>query len=182
MERSTRRVLALLSAWTGVMAIAAGAQQQAGGNAPAGAQRPKSEQEIRFERLQRGSRVMNASCSVSACHTIRAIQTSAKDEEGWKQTVQSMVEKGAKVAPEDVPFLTEYLARFHAPLPEGEGRAIVLNICTICHDLERVRTHGGTVEDWFDLINAMIGEGAPLTDEQIPVVLKYLATNFPPKN
>jgi hypothetical protein len=26
----------------------------------------------------------------------------------------------------------------------------------------------------------MIGEGAPLTDEQIPVILKYLATNFPP--
>jgi mono/diheme cytochrome c family protein len=164
-----------------MMAAALAAQQPAGG-APAASQRPKSEQEIRFERLQRGSRVMNSSCSVSACHTVRAIQTSAKDEEAWKQTVQTMIEKGAKVAPEDIPFLTEYLARFHAPLPDGEGRAIVLNICTICHDLERVRTHGGTVEDWFDLINAMIGEGAPLTDEQIPIVLKYLAQNFPPRN
>jgi cytochrome c5 len=181
MKVSTRRVLGAVSAWTAMMAIAVTAQQPAGG-APAAAQRQKSEQDLRFERLQRGSRVMNASCGVSACHTIRAIQTSAKDEDGWKKTVQSMIDKGAKVSPEDAPFLTEYLARFHAPLPDGEGRAIVLNICTICHDLERVRTHGGTVEDWFDLINAMIGEGAPLTDDQIPVVLKYLAQNFPPRN
>lgn len=178
MTVSTRRVLGVLSVWCAVTAIAVAAQQPAAAP-PAG---QKSEQELRFERLQRGSRVMNASCGVSTCHTVRAIQTSAKDEAAWKQTVQAMIDKGAKVAPEDVPFLTEYLTRFHAPLPEGEGKAIVLNICTICHDLERVRTHGGTVEDWFDLINAMIGEGAPLTDEQIPVVLKYLATNFPPRN
>ena len=180
MKASTRRILGVVSAWTVAMAVAVQTQQPAGTAAPAAQQ--KSEQELRFERLQRGSRVMNASCGVSTCHSVRAIQTSAKDEQGWKQTIQAMIEKGAKVAPDDVPFLTEYLVRFHAPLPEGDGRAIVLNICTMCHDLERVRNHGGTVNDWFDLINAMIGEGAPLTDEQIPVVLKYLATNFPPRN
>ncbi len=180
MKASTRRILGVVSAWTVAMAVAVQTQQPAGTAAPAAQQ--KSEQELRFERLQRGSRVMNASCGVSTCHSVRAIQTSAKDEQGWKQTIQAMIEKGAKVAPDDVPFLTEYLVRFHAPLPEGAGRAIVLNICTMCHDLERVRNHGGTVNDWFDLINAMIGEGAPLTDEQIPVVLKYLATNFPPRN
>jgi hypothetical protein len=125
---------------------------------------------------------MNLTCSASGCHTIRPVQTAAKDEEGWTKTIDDMIARGAKVSPEDRPFLTEYLVRFHGPLPDGEGKPIVLTICTMCHDLERVRTHGGTVEDWFDLLNAMIGEGAPLLDEQIPVVLKYLATNFPPRN
>jgi mono/diheme cytochrome c family protein len=162
-----------------VMAVALSAQQPAG--APAAAPpAEKSEQQLLFERYQRGERVMNASCSAVGCHTIRPIQTAAMDQDGWSKTISAMLEKGAKVGAEDVPILTDYLVRFHGPLPEGEGKAIVLNICTMCHDLQRVRTHGGTVEDWFDLLNAMIGEGAPLTDEQIPVILKYLATNFPP--
>jgi mono/diheme cytochrome c family protein len=161
------------------MAIVVNAQPP--GAAPAAAaQDEKAEQQQLFERLQRGERLMNATCSAVGCHTIRPIQTAAMDEAGWSKTIASMIEKGAKLEQADVPILTEYLVRFHGPLPEGEGRAIVLNICTMCHDLQRVRTHGGSVEDWFDLINAMIGEGAPLTDEQIPIVLKYLATNFPP--
>jgi cytochrome c5 len=179
MKPSTLRVLGVVSAWMAAMAIAVSARQPAAAPEPK-PQTQKSEQEILFERYQRGERVMNASCSAVGCHTIRPIQTAAMDEEGWSKTISAMIEKGAKVEPDDVPILTDYLVRFHGPLPEGEGRAIVLNICTMCHDLQRVRTHGGSVEDWFELLNAMIGEGAPLTDEQIPIILKYLATNFPP--
>jgi cytochrome c5 len=177
LKPSTRRVMGLLSAWAAAMTIVVSGQQPAG--TPA-ATPQKSEQQLLFERYQRGERVMNASCSAVGCHTIRPIQTAAMDEAGWSQTISTMLEKGAKVDPDDVPVLTDYLVRFHGPLPEGEGRAIVLNICTMCHDLQRVRTHGGSVEDWFELLNAMIGEGAPLTDDQIPIILKYLATNFPP--
>jgi hypothetical protein len=161
-----------------MMAIAVSGQQPAA--APQAPEKQKTEQELLFERYQQGERVMNASCSAVGCHTIRPIQTAAMDEEGWSKTIAAMIDKGAKVEPDDVPILTDYLVRFHGPLPEGEGRAIVLNICTMCHDLQRVRTHRGSVEDWFELLNAMIGEGAPLTDDQIPIILKYLATNFPP--
>ena len=179
MKRSTRRVLELVFAWVAAMAIVVSAQQPSGA-ATAAPQEEKSEQQLLFERYQRGERVMNGSCSAVGCHTIRPIQTAAMDEAEWSKTISAMIEKGAKVDAEDVPILTDYLVRFHGPLPDGEGKEIVLNICTMCHDLQRVRTHGGSVEDWFDLLNAMIGEGAPLTDAQIPIVLKYLATNFPP--
>jgi cytochrome c5 len=177
MKPSTRRVLALVSAWVAVVAAVLSAQQPA---APA-PQGEKSSQQIAFERFQRAERVMNMSCSVSGCHTVRPIQTAAKDQEGWTQTVDAMIAKGAKLEkPEDKDILIEYLVQQHGPLPEGEGRAILLNTCTICHDLQRVRTRRATPEGWKELLEEMIFEGAPLSDENIPILLVYLARNFRP--
>ena len=138
MKPSTRRVVGLVSAWLPVIIFVAvvSAQQPAAPAAPAG---QKTAQEIAFERFQRAERVMNLSCSVSGCHTIRPIQTAAKDEAGWTQTIAMMVEKGAKITPEDTDVLKDYLVRYHGPLPEGDGRAVLLNICTMCHDLKRIR-------------------------------------------
>jgi cytochrome c5 len=158
------------------LAIVVSGQQPAAPASPAPAE--KSPQQLAFERFQRAERVMNLSCSDAACHTIRPIQTAAMDEAGWMKTIAAMVEKGAKIAPDDLPILTEYLVRYHGPLPDGDGKAIMLNICTLCHDLQRVRSHRSTVEGWKELIDAMIFEGAPLPDDAIPVLLTYLARNF----
>jgi len=38
---------------------------------------------------------------------------------------------------EDVSGFVDYLVRKHGPLPEGAGKKIMLNECTLCHDLER---------------------------------------------
>jgi hypothetical protein len=177
MKPSTRRVVALVSAWVTVVAAIVSAQPPSGA-APQG---DKSPQQIRFERIQRAERVMNGSCSAVGCHTIRPIQTAAKDLEGWTKTVDAMIEKGAKLPlPEDKEILIEYLVDYHGPLPEGEGKAILLNICTICHDLQRVRTRRATPEGWHELLENMIFEGAPLSDENIPILLTYLARNFRP--
>jgi len=155
-----------------------GAQQPP---SPAAPQSDKSPQQIAFERFQRAERVMNGSCSVTGCHTIRPIQTAAKDQEGWTITVDAMIEKGAKLElPDDKDILIQYLVQQHGPLPEGEGKAILLNTCTICHDLQRVRTRRATPEGWKELLEEMIFEGAPLSDENIPILLVYLARNFRP--
>jgi cytochrome c5 len=178
MKPSTRRILGLVSAWVAVVAVVVSAQQPAGSTAPPG---DKSPQQIAFERFQRAERVMNMSCSVSGCHTVRPIQTAAKDKDGWTKTVDAMVEKGAKFEfPEDKDILIEYLVQQHGPLPDGEGKAILLNTCTICHDLQRVRTRRATPEGWKELLEEMIFEGAPLSDENIPILLVYLARNFRP--
>jgi len=177
MKPSTRWVLGVVSAWTVVVAVVVSAQQPSGA-APQG---DKSPQQIAFERFQRAERVMNMSCSVTGCHTVRPIQTAAKDQQGWTKTIDEMIEKGAKLEmPEDKDILTEYLVQQHGPLPEGEGRTILLNTCTICHDLQRVRTRRATPEGWKELLEEMIFEGAPLSDENIPILLVYLARNFRP--
>jgi cytochrome c5 len=129
-----------------------------------------------IDRAEKGERVMNANCT--ACHDIRKIQTAAHDEEGWKKIVADMIDKGAKVEKEDVPLLVEYLVETQGPLPEGPGKSIVLEKCTMCHTLNRVRRHYTTPEGWADTLNAMFNEGLSLTDEEFAAVLRYLARNF----
>jgi cytochrome c5 len=124
----------------------------------------------------KAERILNTSCTT--CHDLRKIQTQALDEEGWTQVVKSMIDKGAKVDKEDIPLFVSYLEDNFGPLPEGTGKEIVLNKCTVCHDLKRVRQHFATPEDWADLLRAMENEGLMISDEEFVTVLKYLARNF----
>ena len=128
--------------------------------------------------MSKGEIVMNTSCV--SCHDIRPIQMQARDEEGWNALVESMIQKGAKVQKEDVAPLVEFLTQEHGPLPNGTGRAILLEVCTRCHDLHRVREHAANRDEWEDLLVHMIGEGAELSDDDFPVLLNYLARNFRP--
>ena len=122
---------------------------------------------------------MNDSCT--SCHGPRPIDVQALDHDGWTNMVDSMVEKGAQVKSEDAPILIDYLVRRHGPLPDGAGKPIVLNICTQCHDLLRVRRQRTTADGWEDTLEAMLNEGAPLSDQDFSVVLRYLARNFGPE-
>jgi len=124
----------------------------------------------------KGERLMNASCQ--GCHAVRLIQVQAKSAEEWAKTVDAEIARGAKVAKEDIPVLVEYLTDHHGPLPDGRGKAIVLNVCTMCHDLTRIRRGRRSPEEWEETLNAMLNEGAPLSEEQFPVVHAYLSRNF----
>jgi hypothetical protein len=89
-----------------------------------------------------------------------------------------MVERGAPVDKEDIPLMVSYLVENFGPLPEGDGKQIVLNKCTVCHDLKRVRRHFATPEDWAETLGAMENEGLIITSEEFASVLRYLARNF----
>jgi cytochrome c5 len=128
------------------------------------------------QQASRGEQILNASCS--GCHDLRPIQTSAHDKEGWNDVVQNMLQKGADVSDADVPVLVNYLVEAHGPLPDGRGKDVVLNVCTMCHDLSRIRNGRRSAEEWEETLNSMLNEGAPLSDADFPVVLAYLAKNF----
>jgi cytochrome c5 len=123
-----------------------------------------------------GEQIVNASCGT--CHDARPIQMSAKNEAEWSATIETMIQMGAVVEPADRPALLAYLVRFHGPMPEGRGKDVVLNICTMCHDLTRVKVSRHTPDEWEDILVSMLNEGAPLSDADFPVVLNYLARNF----
>jgi cytochrome c5 len=124
-----------------------------------------------------GERIMNASCQTS-CHTVRSIQTQAMDAAAWSKSVQTMVDKGAKVAPNDLPILVKYLAEHYGPIPDGPGKEIVLNTCTMCHDLNRIKLGRRSSEEWEETLISMLNEGAPLSDEAFGVVHAYLSKNY----
>jgi cytochrome c5 len=124
----------------------------------------------------KGEQLQNAACL--SCHDLRPIQTAALDKAGWTMVVDSMIQKGAEVKTADKPVLVDFLTRSHGPLPEGPGKDILLNTCTVCHDLGRVRIHTVSREEWEETLAAMLNEGAMLSDQDFPVLLNYLARNF----
>ena len=123
-----------------------------------------------------GERIMNAACQ--GCHDVRVIQVQAMDAEGWTTRVSQEIEKGAKVAKEDVPTLVNFLVRTHGPLPNGPGKEIVLNTCTQCHDLFRIKENRRSPEEWEETLISMLNEGAMLNDEEFARVHQYLSRNF----
>ncbi|OLC45533.1 MAG: hypothetical protein AUH43_15900 [Acidobacteria bacterium 13_1_40CM_65_14] len=132
------------------------------------------------QKTERGEQILNGACNTS-CHDLRPIDTQALDEPGWTKDVKSMIEKGAEVTADDVPVLVAYLVKQHGPLPDGPGKDILLNICTRCHDLQRVRRERTSAEGWLEILDAMLNEGAPLSEQDLPVLLRYLARNFGPQ-
>jgi len=127
----------------------------------------------------KGEQIQNASCL--GCHDLRPIQTQALDKDGWTKMIASMVDKGAEVKPDELAPLVDFLVKNHGPLPDGAGKTILLNTCTVCHDLGRVRRQGGTRDDWNDILGAMLNEGAMLSEQDYPALLAYLARNFKPQ-
>ena len=128
---------------------------------------------------ERGEQIMNAACT--SCHNTRPIDTRALDEEAWTKQVKAEIAKGAEVKADDVKPLVDFLAKYHGPLPDGPGKELVLNICTQCHDLQRVKRERLSPEGWLEVLEAMLNEGAPLSEKDFPDVLRYLARNFRPE-
>lgn len=123
-----------------------------------------------------GERLMNAACL--DCHSIRAIQVQAMDADGWALRVSKEIERGAKLSREDTPTLVKFLTRAHGPLPDGPGKDVLLNTCTMCHELFRIKFGRRTPEEWEETLVSMLNEGAQLSDEEFARVHRYLSVNF----
>jgi len=63
-------------------------------------------------------------------------------------------------------------------LPDGAGKEILEKQCTTCHTLEIIVDKRNDAKEWRRLVMEMIDRGAEITDEQVPVVVDYLATNW----
>jgi len=128
------------------------------------------------DNAEKAERLMNASCS--GCHDLRPIQTAAKTRAEWTATITTMIEKGATLPKEEVPLLADHLTRSHGPVPDGPGKRILLNTCTMCHDLGRIKLGRRTSDEWEETLIAMLNEGAPLNDEDFALIHHYLSENF----
>lgn len=69
----------------------------------------------------------------------------------------------------------------HPKLPAGEGRDVMIRVCSQCHEPENVVDQQLTEKEWRDLVEDMASRGASASDEEIDQIVKYLATAFPPE-
>jgi competence protein ComEA len=72
-------------------------------------------------------------------------------------------------------------ARAQANLPEGEGRELVMRVCTQCHGVDHVVRFRLSKEKWAKEVDDMADRGAQGTDEQFAQIVTYLAKNFGPE-
>jgi mono/diheme cytochrome c family protein len=143
--------------------------------------------------VEKGREVVGQVCV--ACHTniLRMVQVHRQSPEQWKDTVYSMIGRGAQVMPDEVDAVTAFLAsnaggngqptnrtanagrpgRDDQQMPEGEGKAILQRTCQQCHDLATASTKLAT-EEWSAVIAKMMTYGAKLTPADQQKLIAYL--------
>jgi hypothetical protein len=62
----------------------------------------------------------------------------------------------------------------HDASAKDRGKELVEDVCTYCHNLDRLQGKALNREEWRGLIKGMISEGAPVTDEEFSAILDYL--------
>lgn len=78
-------------------------------------------------------------------------------------------------------LLCSALPAWSQELPEGKGKAIVVDKCTSCHAFHARLGSGYTAEGWTTVLRMMTNHGIPLSKEEIDTLTPYLAENFPVK-
>ena len=63
-------------------------------------------------------------------------------------------------------------------LPDGAGKDLVMNVCTVCHEAARITSKRKTKEEWNDTVDKMAARGAMATDEEFATIVTYLAKYF----
>ena len=68
-----------------------------------------------------------------------------------------------------------------AKLPLGEGRDVVMKVCSKCHDPSNAATEDLDAAGWKDLVNQMAANGAQGSDADFDTIAAYLTKAFPAK-
>ena len=96
------------------------------------------------------------------CHGIGHIMIKGKTEEGWRDTVYSMISRGAQMMPDEIDPLIAYLAATYRPdsaapaaegatLPDEAGRVILDRTCTAL-------SCAGAGDEFAQIQNGMAGD------------------------
>lgn len=65
-------------------------------------------------------------------------------------------------------------------LPPGAGRDALVRSCLGCHELSVVLVRGRTRSEWAEVTGLMIDRGAVIGEDDLNVLLDYLAEVAPP--
>jgi competence ComEA-like helix-hairpin-helix protein len=63
-------------------------------------------------------------------------------------------------------------------LPDGKGKTELKNTCSQCHALNVIAQKRRTKQEWSTIVDQMQERGAQATDEQVDLIIGYLAAHF----
>jgi len=67
-----------------------------------------------------------------------------------------------------------------AAAPAGDGAALLSDRCTVCHNLDRVKSAKLTSAQWAQTVSQMVGRGAKLNADEQKALVAYLAKTYAP--
>lgn len=67
---------------------------------------------------------------------------------------------------------------WESSLPDGEGKGLVLGVCSQCHSLNSTVMQRKSSRDWERTVFDMVARGAQLQPAEITIVATYLAKSF----
>lgn len=149
----------------------------------------------------KGRAVFGESCI--QCHNMNPVLIQRKPEQGWRQTVYSMVSRGAQLTPDEMEALISYLTATYGPdsplphlkasaasnaegsgeesLPAGAGKQILSRACVKCHSLTLVTNSRKSETEWSKTVARMLSIGATLAPPDRQTLTDYLVKNFSEK-
>ena len=66
-------------------------------------------------------------------------------------------------------------------LPEGTGKEVVEQQCTVCHGTANFTASRLSKADWEYVVNDMIDRGALITADEAKIIVDYLTEQFGPE-
>jgi competence protein ComEA len=67
----------------------------------------------------------------------------------------------------------------HPSLPPGQGREVMIRVCSQCHEPEMAADQQFDEAEWKSLVDQMAGKGATATEAELDEIVRYLAKSFP---
>jgi cytochrome c5 len=134
-----------------------------------------------------GKQILQDKCA--ACHDLTFVAKQHLNKDEWTDMVKIMVASGATVTDAEMPVLIDYLVKNFGPAAAaddntgggGDGKKIMEEKCTTCHDETLISDKHKTKDEWTDTVNIMVASGANVTDAELPVLVDYLVKNFGPQ-
>jgi len=71
-----------------------------------------------------------------------------------------------------------HIASSQEAFPDAPGRDTLFLACSQCHSIGKMVAAELTADDWQFVVYEMIGRGAPVHQEDIADLMKYLQDNF----
>lgn len=121
-----------------------------------------------------GKKIVETRCA--SCHGLDVLNGKESNQLEWQALVDAMIDRGATLNKQDAATVVAYLAKNFGV--KDRGKKLVEDICSLCHEWQRVKEQQLTREQWSGVIKGMIFEGAPVTDEEFNLIVEYLAKNY----
>jgi len=135
-----------------------------------------------------GKKLVEERCTL--CHGVDPITSAKLDRDGWKNMVQRMVGYGSQMNDKEVDVVVDYLSKNFAAAPspaapnsadEKTALRYINGVCSSCHDADLIKGTAATKEEWLDITNRMNGKGAGLSEQDVTLLVNYLAQKYPKK-